>query len=76
MAREKEDYRTNLARIEMMFPGEGMLTVSQAAKWLKVDRHKVTGLIISRRLPAVDVGLGKKNSSYRISVEALARFSS
>lgn len=76
MAREKEDYRTNLARIETMFPGEGMLTVSQAARWLKVDRHKVTALIEARRLQAVNVGLGKKNSSYRIAVESLARFSS
>ena len=76
MPREKTDYRTNLMRIETMFPDEGMLTVSQAARWLKVDRHKVTNLIERGKLAAVDVGLGKKNASYRISVESLARFSS
>lgn len=76
MPREKLDYRTNIARIGEMFPGEGMLTVSEVARWLKVDRHKVTGLIRNGRLPAVEVGFGKKNSIYRVAVEALARFSS
>ena len=76
MAREKADYRANIVRIEEMFPGEGMLTVSQAAKWLKVDRHKVTALIEHGRLVGVSVGVGKKNKTWRVSVEALARFSS
>lgn len=75
MPREKLDYRTNIARLGEMFPGEGMLTVSEAARWLKIDRQKVTALIRKGRLPAVEVGLGKKNSVYRIAVEALARFS-
>ncbi len=78
MAREKADYRTNLLRINEMFPGAGMLTVEEVASWLKVERRTVTALIERYRnpLPAVDVGAGKKNKIYRVSVEALARFSS
>jgi hypothetical protein len=77
MAREKKDYRANLASIREMFPDSGMLTVLQAAAWLAVDRRTVTALIERSRdpLPAVDVGKGK-NKVYRVSVEALARFSS
>lgn len=78
MAREKTDYRTNLVRINEMFPGAGMLTVSQVAAWLNVERRTVTALIERYRnpLPAVDVGAGGRNKAYRVSVEALARFSS
>lgn len=78
MAREKTDYRTNLVRINEMFPGAGMLSVAQVAAWLNVERRTVTALIERYRnpLPAVDVSVGKKNKIYRVSVEALARFSS
>ena len=76
MAREKADFRANVVRIEEMFPGEGMLTVSQAAKWLKVDRHKVAALIERGRIEAVNVSIGKQRAAWRVSVEALARFSS
>ena len=78
MAREKTDYRTNLARINEKFPGVGMLTVSQVAEWLNVERRTVTALIerYKNPLPAVDIGAGGKNRAYRVSVEALARFSS
>lgn len=78
MAREKADYRTNIERIQEMFPGDGMLTVVDVARWLKVDRRTVTALIERRRdpLPAVDIGAGGRNKAYRVSVEALARFSS
>ena len=75
MAREKADYRANLARLEEEFPNMGMLTVDEVARWLKVDRHTVTALIKKKRLPAVDVGLGRYNAKYRVSVESLARFS-
>lgn len=77
MARERMDYRANIASIREKFPEAGMLTVNQAAEWLQVDRRTVTALIERARdsLPAVDVGGGKR-SIYRISVEALARFSS
>lgn len=77
MAREKTDYRANIANIRAMFPDVGALTVEQTAKWLSVDKRTVKALIERYRnpLPAVDVGNGK-NKVYRISVEALARFSS
>ena len=75
MPREKEFFRENLMKIEEMFPGKGMLTVIEVAKWLNLDRHKVSRLIREKRLPAANVGVGK-NNVYRISVEALARFSS
>ncbi len=77
MAREKADYRANIANIREMFPGVGALTVPQVAEWLQVDRRTVAGLIQRRKdpLPAVNVGSDKKKI-YRVSVEALARFSS
>ena len=78
MAREKTDYRANLSRLHESFPGRGMLTVAEVASWLSVDRRTVTFLIerYKNPLPAVDVSMGKKNKVYRVSVEALARFSS
>lgn len=76
MVREKLDYRANLSRLCEMFPGDGMLTVSECAKWLKCDRQKVTALIERDKLPAVNVGSGRKYASWRVSVESLARFSS
>lgn len=78
MGREKRDYRANIASIREMFPDAGMLTVVQVAKWMSVDRRTVTALIERRVNPllAVDVGAGSKNKVYRVSVEALARFSS
>ena len=78
MGREKEDYRANLASIEEKFPGIKMLTVDQVAEWLQVNRRTVTHIIEKPRSPlvAVDVSCGKKNKIYRVSVEALARYSS
>lgn len=78
MGREKRDYRANIASIREMFPDAGMLTVPQVATWLSVDRRTVTALIERRRDPlvAVDIGSGNKNKVYRVSIEALARFSS
>lgn len=77
MPREKVDYRANIASIREKFPGAGMLTVPQVADWLQVDKRTVAALIQRKRepLPAVDIGSGK-NRVYRVSVEALARFSS
>ena len=77
MPREKIDYRANIASISEMFPDAGMLTVPQVADWLQVDRRTVARLIQRKRdpLPAVNVGSDKKRI-YRVSVEALARFSS
>jgi hypothetical protein len=76
MGREKKDYRANIASIREMFPDVGMLTVPQVATWMSVDRRTVTAMIERRRDPlvAVDVGNGKKNKVYRVSIEALARF--
>lgn len=78
MAREKADFRANIARIRESFPQKGMLTVDEAAAWLDVTRKTVTALIERRvnPLPAVNVGASSKYKSYRISIEALARFSS
>lgn len=75
MAREKTDYRANIANLREVFPNVGALTVEQAAKWLSVDRRTVKALIQRRSnpLPAIDIGAGK-NKIYRVPVEALARF--
>ena len=78
MAREKADFRANMARIRESFPQKGMLTVEEAAEWLSVTRKTVTSLIERKvnPLPAVNVGTSARYKSYRISIEALARFSS
>ena len=76
MSREKMDYRYNIARINQLFPNSGTLTVSEAAEWLKCDRHTVTEMIRKRKLPAVNISLGGKNAKWRIAVEALARLCS
>ena len=75
MARERLDYRANIANIKEAYPGVGALSVLQVASWLGVDRRTVTSMIERKRdpLPAVDVGSGKLRV-YRISIEALARF--
>ena len=75
MAREKTDYRANIANLREVFPNVGALTVEQVAKWLSVDRRTVKALIQRRSnpLPAIDIGAGK-NKVYRVPVEGLARF--
>jgi excisionase family DNA binding protein len=73
MGREKQDYRANLARVTE-FSEDGVLTVGEVARFLKIDRHTVTALIERGRLTGVNVGLGKKNAIYRVSAESLARF--
>lgn len=76
MAREKIDFRANIANIREAFPGVGALSVGQAAQWLGVDKRTIVAMIERRvnPLPAANVSLGKKNKVYRVSVEALARF--
>lgn len=74
MAREKIDYRENLARLREYTDGQIVLTVSEVARFLKIDRHKVAKLIQSGKLGAVDVSASSKNASWRVSVEALARY--
>lgn len=73
MARERLDYRANLARVRE-FCEDHVLTVGEVSRFLKIDRHKVTRLIESGKLVGVNVGLGKKNATWRVSAEALARF--
>ena len=73
MAREKLDFRANIARINELYPNSGTLTVTEVAGFLKCDRHSVTELIKKRKLTAVNSSSGGKNAIWRISVEALAR---
>lgn len=73
MAREKLDYRANLARIKE-YSEDIVLTVQEVARFLKVDRHTVTHLIETRKLVGVNVSNGKKNAIWRVSAESLARF--
>ena len=53
-------------------PSVMMLTVAQAAKAANTSERSIQRLIQSGRLAAVEYGTGKRNKSYRISVEALA----
>ncbi len=75
MAREKQDYRATLARIDTLFPGRLSLKVSECAEAIGCSTRTIRNEIASRRLPARAVGAGRKNNSYRVNVEALARWS-
>ena len=76
MAREKEFFRENLARLDEMYPDKEYLSVEEAAKYFGVERRAVTARIERRvnPLPAVDFGKGGKNRVYRIPKLALANF--
>ena len=73
--REKDLYRENLMMLREAFPHRNTLTVNEVADWLSVTRRTVEYLIEKNRLPAINVGKGKYNI-YRVTLEALARFSS
>lgn len=76
MAREKQDYRDQLAILTEIFPGRATLTVSEAARVLGVDRRRVKAMIERRTdpLPAQDTSAGGTNKCYIIPIAALARF--
>lgn len=76
MARERQDYREQLALISEICPGKATLTVAETAAVLGVDRRTVKALIERRHEPlkALNVGIGGKNKFYIIPVTALARF--
>lgn len=41
MPREKENFREQLAVINEAFNGKPLLNMSEVAKWLHMDRHRV-----------------------------------
>lgn len=75
MAREKQGYRESIARIDTLFPGRLSLTVAECAQAVGCSAKTIRNEIAARRLQARDVGAGKKNNSYRVNVETLARWS-
>ena len=68
MAREREDYRSNLEIIQTTFPGKSVLSIQEVSRFLRRDRRT---LLKDRAFPALLVG-GK----YAITVTALARYMS
>lgn len=62
MSREKQGYRETLAQLNEMFPEQGMLSKTEAAKFLGVDRKT-----ISRR------GIQFNEATGRITKADLAR---
>ncbi len=42
MSREKEGYRDTIALLNEMFPDQGMLSKTEAAKFLGVDRKTIS----------------------------------
>ena len=68
MAREKIDYRENLALLREAFPGKLNLSIQEACRVLNRDRRT---LLKDRAFPARMEG-GK----YNISITALARYMS
>lgn len=68
MAREREDYRSNLEILQQKFPGQISLSIKQVCEVLKRDRRT---LLKDRAFPAQLIG-GK----YSVSITALARYMS
>lgn len=68
MAREKADYRENLALLKEAYPGKLVLTIHEACKVLHRDRRT---LLKDKAFPAQMVG-GK----YSIPITGLARYMS
>lgn len=62
MSREKQGYRDTIAQLNEMFPDKGMLSKTEAAKFLGVDRKT-----ISRR------GIKFNEATGRITKADLAR---
>ena len=75
MAREKEDYRETLSRIDGMFPNRISLTVDECARAVGCSQKTIRNAIASKKLPALSIGSGKKNNSYRVNAVTLARWS-
>lgn len=71
--REREGFRETLALILEKYPNKTMLSVSEAAECLGCDRRTVTKIIKSKKLPAVNIGLGSYNV-YRVSTHNLANY--
>ena len=68
MAREREDYRSNLEMIREKYPDKAVLSIQEASGVLRRDRRT---LLKDKAFPAQLVG-GK----YAISITALARYMS
>ena len=75
MAREKQGYRESIARIDTIFPGKLSLTVAECARAVGCSAKTIRNEIAARRLQARAIGSGKKNNSYRVNIEILARWS-
>ena len=55
MAREKEDFRDNLCRIDEHFPGRELLTTKEVAVWLGIDPRTVIKMMNGKILPGSKV---------------------
>ena len=55
-------------------PADQLLTPEEAARELKVSAEQVRALIRRGRLPAVNLGTGKKRPLYRITRQDLENF--
>ena len=51
MAREKEDFRDNLCRIDARFPEAELLNIKEAASWLGIDPRTVSKIMKGKILP-------------------------
>lgn len=51
MAREKEGYRDNLARLDAKYPDKELLNVSEVSRYLGVHRETALKLLKGKMLP-------------------------
>ena len=68
MAKERPDYRANLAMLEQMFPGRMALTINETCAIMGLDRRT---LLKDPAFPARLIG-----RKYSIAITALARYMS
>lgn len=66
MAREKEDFRENLALLKELYPGKVTITIQEACTLLGRDKRSLLG---DRAFPTQKVG-----GRYLVPLVALARF--
>lgn len=75
MAREREGYRDALMVLRELFPDRVGVSVSEAAKAVGVCTKTISKAIDCGALSAQNIGKGKVNKTYMISLPALARWS-
>lgn len=72
--REKEGYREQIERLAEIYPNKVLLTITESAGVLGIDKRTVLALIKKKKLLATNIAAGTKNKRYMIPISAIAKF--